>query len=74
MAMRSARKAAVRPPSCEQCDRHGDQWSPCRYRSRRSRLGCSPSAPILRAVLRGPVAGGKPVSIMQNIADDLLDG
>ena len=29
---------------------------------------------LLRAALREPVAGGKPVSIMQNVADDLLDG
>ena len=29
---------------------------------------------LLQAALREPVAGGKPVNIVQNIADDLLDG
>eukprot|EP00966_Prymnesium_polylepis_P314793 7273674-Prymnesium_polylepis.1 len=40
MAMRSARKAAARPPR-EQSDRHGDHWSPCRYRARWSALHSS---------------------------------
>ena len=38
-----------------------------------ARLGCSPSAPIAGGAAE-PVAGGQPVSIVQNIADDLLDG
>eukprot|EP00966_Prymnesium_polylepis_P248968 5756260-Prymnesium_polylepis.1 len=35
--------------------------------------GCSTSNYIAASAAE-PVAGGKPVSIMQNIADDLLDG
>eukprot|EP00966_Prymnesium_polylepis_P218172 5049551-Prymnesium_polylepis.1 len=39
-----------------------------------ARLGCSPkSAPIAGGAAE-PVAGGQPVSIVQNISYDLLDG
>eukprot|EP00966_Prymnesium_polylepis_P083029 1923315-Prymnesium_polylepis.2 len=67
MAMRSARKAAARPPSS---DRRGDQWSPCRYRLA-ARLG---PERLLQAALREPVAGGKPMSVVKNLSRGLVDG
>ena len=67
--MRSARKAAARPPSRLW---HGDHWSPCHNRFA-ARLGFSPSACIGVGAAE-PVAGGQPVSIVKNVSDDLLDG
>eukprot|EP00966_Prymnesium_polylepis_P173126 4004439-Prymnesium_polylepis.1 len=54
-AMRSARKAAARPPSRLW---HGDRWSPCHNRFA-ARLGFSPSASIGVGAAE-PVAGGQP--------------
>eukprot|EP00966_Prymnesium_polylepis_P081575 1889495-Prymnesium_polylepis.1 len=68
MAMRSARKAAARPPRSLW---HGDQWSPCQINSP-PRLGFSPSAPIAGAALRvEPVASAKPVSVVKNLSRGL---
>ena len=70
MAMRSARKAAARPPSS---DRRGDQWShalidsPLAWASRPVRL--------LQAALREPVASAKPVIVVKmNLSRGLVDG
>eukprot|EP00966_Prymnesium_polylepis_P082098 1901894-Prymnesium_polylepis.2 len=57
MAMRSARKAAARPPSNDRHG-HGDHRSPCRRSifAARLALGFSPNAPIAGGAAR---AGGR---------------
>ena len=45
---------------------HADIDSPLAWASRPVRL--------LQAALREPVAGGKPVNIVQNLSGDLIDG
>ena len=58
--------------SCARRKWHGDRPSPCHFRLA-ARPGCSPTAFIAGGAAE-PVTGGKPVHIMQNVADDLLDG
>eukprot|EP00966_Prymnesium_polylepis_P253347 5855475-Prymnesium_polylepis.1 len=58
--------------SCATRKAHGDHPSPCAFQVA-ARPGCSFTA-IIVASAAEPVAGGQPVSMMQNISDDLLDG
>ena len=64
--------ARVAAASCARRKWHGDGPSPCHFRLA-ARLGCSPSA-FTSGGAAEPVAGGEAVNIVQNIADDLLDG
>eukprot|EP00966_Prymnesium_polylepis_P237959 5503510-Prymnesium_polylepis.1 len=74
-------RGAVEGRSCEGCSvraargRAAKRPSPCasQVTGLRGRLGCSTSAPFADGAAE-PVAGGKPVSIVQNISGDLLDG
>ena len=63
----AARDAAA---SCATRKALGDHPSPCAFQVA-ARPGCSLTA-FIAASAAEPVAGGKPVSMMQNISDDLL--
>ena len=64
--------ARVAAASCARRKWHGDGPSPCHFRLA-ARPGCSLTA-FITASAAEPVAGGEAVNIVQNIADDLLDG
>eukprot|EP00966_Prymnesium_polylepis_P035438 822952-Prymnesium_polylepis.1 len=64
------RDAAARPPSCRRPCTIIVSKPPTKSSGRPS---CSPST-CIRSCAAKPVAGGKPVSIVQNSSSDLLDG